>query len=166
MKQMWLAFVQHLCLLPRLVLNSLAFVCAGWRRGCFGGGQQPAARGLDSIPSSPTHKLPRNAWVSSGKKQYALFPAAFRNQRSCSSALWFQPQQTAHANDSCGIPKPKEVRAGTWEPPLIPFLTTCLTPNSSSCCPSGPLTSFDLASPGGLRCFGSSTHSSSEEQKC
>lgn len=56
---MWLAFVQHLCLVPPSILNRLAFVCERLCWGCFGGGQQPVALGLDSFPSSPTRKLPQ-----------------------------------------------------------------------------------------------------------
>ena len=134
---MWLAFVQHLCLVLPFILNSLAFVCEGLCRGCFGGGQQPAAHRPDSFPSSPAHKLPQNACVSSGEKQYALFPTAFGNRQSCSSALWFQLQPVAHADDSCGIPKPREVKARTWEPSHIPFLTTHLTPVASLAVPLG-----------------------------
>lgn len=128
---MWLAFVQHLCLVLPFILNSLAFVYERLCRGCFGGGQQPATHRLDSFPLSPTHKLPQNSWVSSGEKQYALLPTAFGNGQSPSSALRFQTQQVAHTHDSCGIPKPGEATAGTWGLPQIPFLTTPLTPIAS-----------------------------------
>lgn len=119
---MWLAFVQHLCLVLPLILNSLAFVREGLCRGCFGGGGSgPRPTGPDPFPSSPpaqtASKHPGFFWWETIRfvppRHSGINTPSPQRFGSCRSK-WLT------LRNPVGFPDPGEVRAGTWEPPRSP----------------------------------------------
>lgn len=134
-----------------------------WRRG-----QRPVAHGARPLPfeSPRTNCLETPGFLLVGNNTLCS-PAAFGNQHSFSSALRFLSQQVAHPKESCGIPRPGGSKSRNLGATTIPFLMVPHSPPQTGplAVPLGRSPALGSASPVGLRCFGSSAHSRSQEQK-